>query len=94
MDDYVTSQIRTWVPVAVGAALVWLATTLGIGLDEGTSAAVTAAAVGIVTSVYYAAARAVETRYPRVGRVLLSLGLAGEPTYLGRPDVPPSSYRR
>jgi hypothetical protein len=82
------------VPVAVGAALVWLATTLGIGLDDGTSAAVTAAAVGIVTSVYYAAARAVEARWPAVGRVLLSLGLAhGEPMYVGRPDVPPVKRR-
>ena len=86
MDDYITSQIRTWVPVAVGALIVWAATTLGVVLDDGTSAALTAAAVGIVTSVYYAAARAVEHRWPAVGRVLLTLGLAaGRPVYVAPP---------
>ncbi|MFI6516553.1 hypothetical protein ACIBF1_13425 [Spirillospora sp. NPDC050679] len=80
MDDYVVSLIRTWVPVAIGALVTWLATETGIVLDESTSAPLTVAAVGIVTAVYYALARLVEQRWPAVGRILVALGLAGRRT--------------
>lgn len=77
MNDYVVSLIRTWVPVAVGAAITWLATEAGIVLDDNTSAIATTAAVAFVTAVYYAAGRAIEQKWPRVGRIMLALGLTG-----------------
>jgi len=69
MRDYV---IRTVVPILVGV-IVGQAARLGIGLDE---AAVYAVVTPVVTAVYAAVARWVEVRYPRLGRVLLSAGLA------------------
>lgn len=87
MEDYLTSLIRTWVPVMVGAAITWLAMTLGVVLDDGTSTSLIVATTALATAVYYAAARAVEARWPQVGRLLLALGAGGGPVY-------PSSYRR
>jgi hypothetical protein len=81
MNDYAVSLIRTWVPVGVGFALTWLAREAGIVLDESTGAMATAVAVAVVTGVYYALARAVESQWPGVGRVLVALGAAKAPTY-------------
>ncbi|MFC5747140.1 hypothetical protein [Actinomadura rugatobispora] len=88
MNDYVVSLIRTWVPVAVGAALTWLATEAGIVLDDDTSATATAAAVAVVTAAYYAAARAIEQKWPKVGRIMLALGLTGARTPAYQPTTP------
>jgi hypothetical protein len=93
-NDYFVSLIRTWVPVAIGSLLTWLASTLGIVLSDDTSVQLTIAAVGIVTAVYYALARAVEKRWPGLGRILLALGLTSAKVAYQKPaDVPPTSYR-
>ncbi|MEW2352258.1 hypothetical protein [Spirillospora sp. NPDC029432] len=81
MDDYVVSLIRTWVPVAVGAGLTWLAAETGLVLDEDAGAAASTLAVALVIALYYAAARAIEQRWPRVGRIMLALGLRRTPRY-------------
>jgi hypothetical protein len=82
LGNYLISLIRTFVPVAVGAALTWLATHFGIVLDSHTSAQVTIAAVGLVVAAYYAAARAIERRWPALGRLLTSLAITrAQPTY-------------
>lgn len=82
MDDYIVSLIRTWVPIAIGAAITWLAATFGIVLGDDTSAPLTVAAVAIVTAFYYAVARWAEGRWPGLGRILLALGLTkGQPVY-------------
>lgn len=81
MNDYFVSLIRTWVPVGVGAAVTWLAATLGIVLDDETSKGLLVVSTAVVIAVYYAAARLVEKRYPGFGRVLVALGLAGKPVY-------------
>ncbi|MFD0854442.1 hypothetical protein ACFQ07_19560, partial [Actinomadura adrarensis] len=80
MNDYVVSLIRTWVPLAVGSALTWLATETGIVLDEQTGAMANTVAVALVTAAYYTGARAIEQRWPRTGRALLTLGLTGPRT--------------
>ncbi|XVQ12117.1 hypothetical protein ACQP1W_05925 [Spirillospora sp. CA-255316] len=90
MNDYVVSLIRTWVPVAVGAALTWLATEAGIVLDDNTSAMATTVAVAFVTAAYYAAARAIEQRWPKVGRIMLALGLTGARTPAYQTPTPPT----
>ncbi|MFB4319074.1 hypothetical protein [Actinomadura sp. 21ATH] len=81
MDDYVVSLIRTWVPVAVGAGLTWLAAETGLVLDEDAGAAASTLAVALVIALYYAIARAIEQRWPRVGRIMLALGLRRTPRY-------------
>jgi hypothetical protein len=81
MSDYLISLIRTWVPVGIGAALTWLATRVGIVLDEDTSAQAAVVATVLVVAVYYAVVRRLEQRWPAVGRVLLGLGAAKTPVY-------------
>ncbi len=93
-NDYFVSLIRTWTPIAIGSALTWLASTLGIVLSDDTSVPLTVAAVGIVTAVYYAAARAAEKRWPLIGRIFLALGLTSAKVAYQKPaDVPLTSYR-
>ena len=90
MNDYVVSLIRTWVPVAVGAALTWLATEAGIVLDDETGAMATAVAITLVTAAYYAGARAIEQKWPKAGRILLALGLTGPRTVAYQSPTPPT----
>ncbi|MFI6516861.1 hypothetical protein ACIBF1_14970 [Spirillospora sp. NPDC050679] len=66
------SLIRTVVPLVVGVLLAQAA-KIGFDLPEG---AVTEVAAAVVTAAYYLAARLVERRSARAGRVLLGLGLA------------------
>jgi hypothetical protein len=87
MSDYLISLIRTWVPVGIGAALTWLATRLGIVLDEDTSAQAAVVATVLVVAVYYAVVRKLEQRWPAIGRVLLGLGAAKTPTYTAPGDA-------
>ncbi|MFC7728429.1 hypothetical protein [Actinomadura keratinilytica] len=65
-------MIRTIVPILVGV-VVGQAARLGVGLAAG---AVTAVVTPVVAAVFAAVVRWVEVRYPAVGRVLLSAGLA------------------
>lgn len=78
LNDGVVSLIRTYVPLAVGVAVAYLAQTFGVVLDEDTSAMASSAAVAIVTAVYYAAARALESRWPALG---VLLGAPKTPSY-------------
>lgn len=66
------SVIRTVVPVIVGV-LLGQAARIGLDLPAG---AVTEVVTVVVTGAYYAVARLVEQRWPALGRVLLSAGLA------------------
>lgn len=77
-NDFLISVIRTAVPVAVGAVLAWLASRAGIILDADSSAALTTSAVAVAVSVYYALARALETRWPWLG---VLLGRRAKPVY-------------
>ncbi|WP_025620137.1 hypothetical protein [Salinispora cortesiana] len=77
-SDFLISVIRTAVPVAVGAMLAWLASKTGIVLDADSSATLTASAVALAIAVYYALARALETRWPWLG---VLLGRRAKPVY-------------
>lgn len=82
LGSYALSLIRTYVPIAVGVVLTWLATHWGVVLDEQTSIGVALVAVALVAGVYYAIVRAFERHFPGLGRLLLSLGArGGEPVY-------------
>ena len=81
MNDYVLSLIRTWVPVAVGAALTWLAMHFEIVLDPDTSAQAAAVLTAAVVAGYYALVRALETRWPWFGKLL---GRQVQPEYVAK----------
>lgn len=78
MSDAVVSLIRTWVPIGVGAVLTFLATRLGVVVDEETSTGLVVGATGVVSAAYYAAVRWAERRWPWLGALL---GKRSEPMY-------------
>ncbi|GAA2618675.1 hypothetical protein SMC26_40240 [Actinomadura fulvescens] len=83
MSDELTSLIRTYVPIAVGALVAWLA-TLGVEVDDATSTALVVGITGVATAGYYTLVRLAESRWPWVGKLL---GAARPPSY--RPEQEP-----
>lgn len=80
MPDFLTSLLRTYVPIAVGALVSWLL-TLGIELDAETQAGLIVALTGLSQAAYYALVRALEPRLPDwLKRVVL--GSSKEPMYV------------
>lgn len=71
VSDSVARAIRTYVPLAVGFALTWAASSLHIVVGPHSQAALAAAAVTAVTGGYYALARVVEHKWPGLGKYLL-----------------------
>lgn len=78
LNDYMISLVRTYVPMAIAAALTWLALRYGIVLDEDVSNKLTVAIVGLVLAVYYGVIRALEMRWPWFGKLL---GSSKKPVY-------------
>lgn len=77
MKDYVDSLIRTYVPLIVGPAIVWLSTTLGTDLSELEQPAILVLS-GVAGAVWYAGVRLLERRWPSAGWLL---GKPGAPRY-------------
>lgn len=82
----VDGVIRTWVPVAVGSAMSWASSHFGlwdhIGLPDQPSTGLIIFVTAVMTAAWYAAARAVELRWPRLGRWLVALNLTrARPAY-------------
>lgn len=77
LNDTFIGLIRTWVPIAVGAVIAWLATA-GLQLDKETQAAAVVALTGLIQAAYYTVVRLLENKYPAVGWLL---GKAKTPTY-------------
>lgn len=77
-QDYLTAQIRTYVPIGVGALITWL---LSLGIDVGAQAQVGLVTFGtaLITAGYYTAATAIQKRWPLAGRFLL--GSSKAPSY-------------
>jgi uncharacterized membrane protein HdeD (DUF308 family) len=80
-SDFVLSMIRTWVPVAAGFIVAWLA-NYGFQVD---STALAVVLMGVATGGYYIVARFLEQIWPALGRILISLGVVGKPEYPDRP---------
>jgi hypothetical protein len=53
LSDQIIREIRTWVPIAVGVGLAFLSRTLGLVIDEATSAAITLLFVGAAQALYH-----------------------------------------
>ncbi len=77
MSDTLTSLIRTYVPIVVGALVSWLI-TLGIEVDSTTQAGLVTGLTGVVTAAYYTIVRLLETRIPWIG---VLLGTTKVPSY-------------
>jgi hypothetical protein len=85
---YVVSLIRTWVPIGIGALVAWLAVHWHIVIKPGASASAGIVTAGLVIAGYYALARLVERRWPRIGRWLVALNLvASKPVYARDEDA-------
>lgn len=70
MNDYIIGHIRTIVPVAIGAFLVWVGNTTGLaGLDQ-LAPELVPAVTGFIIAVYYALVRALAERWGFVGVLL------------------------
>lgn len=67
LSNFVTANIRTLVPIAVGVALTWVAARIGIVVDDNTRMTAGALAVAIVTAVWYGVVHWVEQHWPAAG---------------------------
>lgn len=78
MNNFIISQIRTIVPILVGALISFLA-TVGLQLDTDTQASLVIALTGLLQALYYFLARLLEQKFPKLGGVLL--GSTATPKY-------------
>lgn len=78
MSNFITSLIRTWVPIAVGALVSWLL-TLGIEIDADAQAGLIIFLTSVLQGLYYLVVRVLEQRWPRIGALLL--GNSSKPDY-------------
>lgn len=79
MSTFVTSLIRTVVPMCVGALAAWLL-QIGIGLPDTAFTALEATLTVGLGATYYAGVRRLEQRWPAAGWLL---GAAVQPVYAG-----------
>lgn len=77
MNDLIVSFIRTYVPIAVGTFISWLATK-GLDIDAQTGAGLITFLTGIIIAAYYGIVRVLEKRFPQVG---ILLGSVRKPEY-------------
>lgn len=78
LTNYVTSLVRTWVPIGVGLVLTWLAEHFHVIISSSTSDALVAVATAALSAGYYAVVRAVEHKVPSLGWLL---GVPVRPDY-------------
>ncbi len=71
LNDYVTGHIRTYVPIVVGALLIWGETKWNIVLPEGADLGLVVFLTGALQAVYYAVVRALAHRWPVFGNLLV-----------------------
>lgn len=78
LTNYVTSLIRTWVPIGVGLLVTFLATHFNVVLSGKTGDALVAVVTAAAGAVYYSVVRLLEERYPQLGWLL---GKPAKPNY-------------
>lgn len=77
MSNFVTSLIRTWAPIAVGALASYLI-TLGIEINADAQLGLVLFLTSLLQGAYYLLIRVLERRFPKAG---LLLGIKSEPKY-------------
>ena len=88
LNDTIISVIRTWVPIAVGAAIAWLATS-GLELDAETQTSLVIGITGLIQGAYYTVVRVLENQYPQIGWLL---GKAKAPNYTPVEEIEARAY--
>jgi hypothetical protein len=78
MSDFVTSLIRTYVPIGVGAVVSYLVTK-GIEIDANAQLGLVTFLTAVLQGAYYLVARLLERKVPSVGGLLL--GSSKKPEY-------------
>lgn len=78
MNSFVTSLIRTYVPIIVGALVSFLITK-GVELDPETQTGLIVALTGVSQAVYYYVARVLERKFPQFSFLL---GSSAQPKYV------------
>jgi len=78
LSNFVVSLIRTYVPLAVGFALTWLASSLKVVVDPSSQAGLVALMVAVLSAAYYFLARLLEKQWPWLG---VLLGAVAAPKY-------------
>lgn len=69
MSDFVTSLIRTYVPIAVGAVIAWL-TAKGLTINPNDVVGVVGFLTAIIQGLYYLVVRLLERKFPQFGWLL------------------------
>lgn len=82
MSNLLVSYIRTYVPLAIGALLSWIAVRWGIGVPDDVSKEATVAVTALVVALYYGIVRLAEKKWPWMGNLL---GSAKKPLYVEAP---------
>lgn len=70
LNDYVIAQIRTWVPLAVGAVLAYLASQWGIIIDDTVALEGMALFTAVAGGAYYTLANLLAKWVPAFGWLL------------------------
>lgn len=78
LSNLVISALRTYVPLAVGLLLTWLASTLHVVIDPSSQAGLVALCVAVLTAAYWTLVRLVEQHFPGAGTFL---GYPAKPVY-------------
>jgi hypothetical protein len=86
--DFILSLIRTYVPMGVVGALTAVALWFDAEITEDMTTGVTAFAVIAATSLYYLAARLLETRFPWLSFLLGTPKDVSTPTYSNASTIP------
>ena len=80
MSDAIIALLRRAAVSLVAFVLAWLAVHLKIGLDDNTSAALTALVTAVLVGLYGWVAQQLEQKYPWIGHILF-LGASRQVTY-------------
>lgn len=78
MSNFITSLIRTYTPIAVGALAAYLL-SLGLELDQDAQLGLITFLTAVLQGAYYLIARILERRFPQFSFLL---GSASQPKYV------------
>lgn len=87
MTNFVTSLIRTYVPIIVGALVAWLA-TIDLAIAAEAQAGLVVFLTALLQGAYYTVIRLLERKFPKLG---LLLGSTSKPAYAK--DVSEASHK-
>jgi hypothetical protein len=77
MNSFITSLIRTWTPMVVGAIVAWLVSK-GYAVNPEQSDALGVVLTGAFSAAYYLIVRFLEAKFPQAGWLL---GVPAKPSY-------------